>query len=193
MAETATVYHLTIELADIDRNLYETFSLRIARHPSESAAYLLTRVLAYSLEYGPGIAFTEGVSSGDEPAVLVRDDTGAIVAWIEVGMPDAARLHRGSKAARRAAVYTHRSAAQLIAQLSGARVHRAAEIPIFAFDRAFIDDVAARIDLWMQHDALRIRGEAAGFGSSKSVMASSSKPSPLTAGKLKPASYYDHK
>ena len=146
MAETATVYHLTIELADIDRGLYETFSLRLARHPSESAAYLLTRVLAYSLEYGPGIVFTDGVSSGDEPAVLVRDDTGAITAWIEVGMPDAARLHRGSKAARRAAVYTHRSAPQLIAQLSGARVHRAAEIPIFAFDRAFIDEVAARID-----------------------------------------------
>lgn len=146
MALTATVYHLTIELADIDRALYTTFPLSLARHPSESAEYLLTRVLAYCLEYRPGIVFTEGVSSGDEPAVLVRDDTGAITAWIEVGMPDAARLHRGSKAAGRAVVYTHRSVPQLLAQLAGARVHRAAEIPIFSFDRAFIDDVAARLD-----------------------------------------------
>jgi uncharacterized protein YaeQ len=145
MAETATVYHLTIELADIDRSVYDTFSLRLARHPSESAEYLLTRVLAYCLEYRPGIMFTEGVSSGDEPAVLVRDDTGAMTAWIEVGMPDAARLHRGVKAAGRAAVYTHRSVPQLLAQLSGARIHRAAEIPIYSFDHTFVDEVAARI------------------------------------------------
>jgi uncharacterized protein YaeQ len=145
MALTATVYHLTIELADIDRGIYDTFSLRLARHPSETAEYLLTRVLAYCLEYRPGIAFTDGVSSGDEPAVLVRDDTGAIAAWIEVGMPDAARLHRGSKAAGRAVVYTHRSVPQLLTQLAGARVHRMGEIPVFSFDRAFIDGVAARL------------------------------------------------
>jgi uncharacterized protein YaeQ len=146
MAETATVYHLSIELADIDRGVYDTFSIRLARHPSESAEYLLTRVLAYCLEYCPGILFTDGVSSGDEPAVLVRDDTGAITAWIEIGMPDAARLHRGSKAAGRAAVYTHRSVPQLLAQLAGERVHRGAEIPIYSFDRAFIDDVSSRLD-----------------------------------------------
>ena len=146
MALTVTIYTFDIALSDVDRSIYDSFSLKVACHPSETEDHLATRVLAYCLEYCPGILFTEGVSSGDEPAVLVRDDTGAITAWIEVGMPDAARLHRGSKAARRAAVYTHRSVPQLLAQLAGARVHRAAEIPIFAFDRAFIDAVAARID-----------------------------------------------
>jgi uncharacterized protein YaeQ len=63
-----------------------------------------------------------------------------------VGMPDAARLHRASKHAGRVAVYTHRDARQLLAQLSGEKIHRAAEIPIRAFDRGTVAGIAAAID-----------------------------------------------
>ncbi len=146
MAQTATIYTLSIDLSDMDRGVYETLDLRVARHPSETAEYMVIRVLAYCLEYQDGIELTDGVSSGDEPAVLVRDLTGRVTAWIEVGMPDASRLHRGSKLAGRVAVYTHRDTRQLLAQLAGERIHRAAEIPIRAFDRALIEEVAALLD-----------------------------------------------
>ncbi len=141
MAETATIYHFAIDLADMDRGVYETLDLRVARHPSETAAYMLVRVLAYCLEYQEGIELTEGVSSGNEPALLVRDLTGQMTAWIEVGMPDAARLHRGSKHAGRVVVYTHRDTRQVLAQLSGQKIHRASEIPIRTFDRTIIDAI----------------------------------------------------
>ena len=146
MAETATIYQFSIDLSDMDRGVYETLELRVARHPSETAEYMVVRVLAYCLEYQEGIAMTEGVSSGDEPALLVRDLTGKMTAWIEVGMPDAARLHRGSKHAGRVAVYTHRDARQLLAQLAGEKIHRAGEIPIRAFDRGIIAEIAEAID-----------------------------------------------
>ena len=146
MAQTATIYVLNIDLADSDRGVYESFELRIARHPSETAEYMLTRVLAYCLEYCEGIVLTEGVSSGDEPALLVRDLTGKITAWIEVGMPDAARLHRGSKLAGRVAVYTHRDTRQLLAQLAGEKIHRGADIPIRAFDRTIMEELAGAMD-----------------------------------------------
>jgi uncharacterized protein YaeQ len=107
---------------------------------------MLVRLLAYCLEYQEGIQLTEGVSSGDEPAIVVRDLTGRVTAWIEVGLPDPSRLHRGSKLAGRAAVYTHRDVRQLLAQLDGAKIHRASEIPIRAFDRAVIDELAALIE-----------------------------------------------
>jgi uncharacterized protein YaeQ len=146
VAQTATIYNLEVDLADMDRGVYETLALRVARHPSETAEYMLMRVLAYCLEYQEGIELTEGVSSGDEPALLVRDLTGRVTAWIEVGMPDAARLHRGSKLAGRVAVYTHRDVRQLLAQLSGEKIHRADAIPIRAFDRMLVEEVAASID-----------------------------------------------
>jgi uncharacterized protein YaeQ len=46
MAAGATMYTFEIELADTDRGIYEQFTLRAARHPSETDAYLVTRVLA---------------------------------------------------------------------------------------------------------------------------------------------------
>jgi uncharacterized protein YaeQ len=146
VAQTATIYALTIDLADMDRSVYETIELRVARHPSETVEYMLVRVLAYCLEFQQGIELTEGVSSGDEPAILVRDLTGQVTGWIEVGMPDAARLHRGSKRAGHVAVYTHRDVRQLLAQLDGERIHRSGDIPVRSFDRPLIEQIAALLD-----------------------------------------------
>jgi len=147
MALTATVYNLDTELADIDRGVYETFAVRMARQPSETAEYMLTRYLAYCLEFVEGIELTEGVAAGgDEPAVVVRDLTGRLTSWIEVGMPGPERVHRGSKKADRVAVYTHRAIAQVLAQLGGQGIHRAADIPVYEFGAGFVGEVAATID-----------------------------------------------
>ena len=89
MAIGSTVHTFEMQLADTDRGVYEDVSLRVARHPSETDAYMLTRVLAYGLEFAEGIAFGGSVSDTDEPAVLVRDLTGRVTVWIEVGAPDA--------------------------------------------------------------------------------------------------------
>src|SRR5687767_11708414 len=86
---TATLYNFDVELADSDRQVYESLALRVARHPSESEEYLVTRVLAYLLEFTEGIDFSAGISTPDEPAIAVRDLTGAIATWIEIGTPDA--------------------------------------------------------------------------------------------------------
>lgn len=146
MALTATIYSFDLQISDVDRGVYENLELKLARHPSETAEYMLTRLLAYCLEYQDGIVFTEGVAAVDEPALLVRDLTGRITAWIEVGAPDAERLHRGSKLAGRAVVYTHRDPALLLAQWAGQKIHRAAEIALYAFGSEFIKSAVAAIE-----------------------------------------------
>ena len=147
MALTATIYNFDIDLADNDRGVYETLALRVARHPSESEEYMLTRVLAYLLEYTEGIAFSSGgLSSADEPAITIADLTGALRAWIEIGTPDADRLHRASKAAPRVAVYVHRDPTQFIQRLSGERIHRVDALEIWAMDRGLLGALTSRLD-----------------------------------------------
>jgi uncharacterized protein YaeQ len=146
VALTATIYNFDVQLSDVDRNVYETLSLRVAQHPSESEEYLVTRVLAYCLEYADGIAFSKGIAEPDEPAVVIRDLTGALRVWIEVGAPDAQRLHKASKASPRVVVYTHKDPARLVQQLSGERIHKAESIEIRAIDRALLDALVARLD-----------------------------------------------
>jgi len=146
MALTATIYNFDIQLSDVDRGVYETLSLRVACHPSETEEYLVTRVLAYCLEYAEGIAFGKGLSEPNEPALTIRDMSGALASWIEVGAPDAERVHRASKASPRVAVYTHKDGAALVRQLSGTRIHRAESIEIYAVDRSLLAALVARLD-----------------------------------------------
>jgi uncharacterized protein YaeQ len=146
MALGATIHTFAVQLADVDRGVYEELALRVARHPSETESYMMTRVLAYCLEYEEGIAFSEGISSTDEPAVLVRDLTGALTAWIEVGAPDADRLHYGSKLAERTVVYTHRDPAKVMAPWAGKRIHRSEAIVLHSFDPGFVDAAVAALE-----------------------------------------------
>jgi uncharacterized protein YaeQ len=146
MALTATIYNVDVELADSDRNVYESLALRLARHPSESDEYLVARLLAYLVEYAEGIEFSRGVSDPDVPAIVIRDLTGRIDTWIEVGTPDAERLHRASKAAPRVVVYTHKDPGQFLKQLAGERIHRAEELELYALDRTFVGSLAARLE-----------------------------------------------
>jgi uncharacterized protein YaeQ len=146
LALTATIYNLDIDLADSDRSVYETLALRVARHPSESPEFLVTRVLAYAMEFTDGIEFSRGICDPDDPAIAIRDLTGALLVWIDVGAPDAARLHKASKLAPRVAVYTHKDVAQVKRNLAGERIHRADTLELYAVDRPLVAALAARLE-----------------------------------------------
>lgn len=140
MALTATVFHVTIDLSDLDRGVYETLDLRVARHPSESPRYMMTRVIAYCLCFEEGIAFSKGgISSTDEPAITVRDLRGDLRVAIEIGTPAAERLHKISKSSPRTVIFTHNDVAQLHRAVAKKDIHRLAEIEVYALDPKFLD------------------------------------------------------
>jgi len=152
VALSATVYNFAVQLADVDRGVYESLALKVARHPSETEEYLVTRVLAYCLEYTEGIAFSRGLSNPDEPALAVRDLTGVLQCWIDIGAPDAARLHKASKAAPRVAVYTHKGAENMQRALQGERIHRAEDLELYALDRDLVAGLVKRLERRMAFD-----------------------------------------
>jgi uncharacterized protein YaeQ len=146
MALTSAQHTFDVTISDVDRGVYETLTLKVARHPSESATYLVARVLAYVLEFEEGIAFTGGIASGDDPAVWVRDLTGALRAWIEVGTPTFERLHKATKAADRVVVYGHKDTAAWLRENDGARVYAPDRLTIVPLDRRFVDALAEKVD-----------------------------------------------
>lgn len=147
MALTATLHTFDVALNDVDRGVYEQLAIKAARHPSESEEYLVTRLLAYCLEYAEGIAFSKGgIADPDEPAITIKDLTGAWKSWIEIGAPDAARLHKASKASPRVALYTHRDLRTLFLNYEGQRIHRAEQVEVHAIDRELIAALAPRLD-----------------------------------------------
>jgi uncharacterized protein YaeQ len=146
MALSATIYAFDINLADVDRSVYETLSLKVAMHPSESMEYMLLRLLAYCLEYREGITFGKGIGQDDEAPVYAKDLTGQLTLWVEIGLPSPDKMHRASKAAPSVALYTHRDAPILWRNFEGATIHRAADIPLYVVEPRFLRVWGEKID-----------------------------------------------
>jgi uncharacterized protein YaeQ len=141
------MYVFSVALADTDRGVFEALEIRAAQHPSEAPDYLLTRVLAYCLEYREGIAFSKGgVSDRDEPTLFARDLTGALQLWVEIGVPAPERLHQASKAAPEVALYCHKDAQQLRTRLKGASIHRMEALRLYVVPRELLDVLVRQLD-----------------------------------------------
>ncbi len=107
MALKSTICKATLAVADMDRPYYGTHELRLARHPSETAERMMVRVLAFALHASDRLEFGRGLSTDDEPALWERDDTGRILLWVEVGLPDERVLRRAAGRADQVVVYAY--------------------------------------------------------------------------------------
>jgi uncharacterized protein YaeQ len=143
MALTSTMHVFDLDLSDIDRGVYMSQRLEVARHPSETEAYMLTRVLAFALEYEEGLAFGPGLCAADEPALTVKDLTGQLKAIIEVGSTDADRLHRNCKAVNRVVVYCHHDIDAFLRNLAGRKIYAPERLRIIAVDRELLGELEA--------------------------------------------------
>ncbi len=158
MALGATVHRFQIDLSDVDRGVYEALDLRLARHPSESVAFLLTRTIAYALSYEEGLAFSKGLSTADEPAIWHKDPGGRILLWIDVGNPTAERLHKASKASDRVVVFTHHDPRLLVREAQTRAIHRIDEIVVHAVDPGLLREIEPLLDRHTKLALLRTDG-----------------------------------
>jgi uncharacterized protein YaeQ len=118
MALKSTIYKATLQIADMDRQVYAEHALTLALHPSETEERLLVRLLAFALNVPPdtdrgALQFARGLSDADEPDLWQRDLTGELLHWIEVGQPDERRLAKACARAGRVTIYCYGSAAGL--------------------------------------------------------------------------------
>ena len=107
MALRSTVYKADLQVADIDRGHYATHALTIARHPSETEERLMVRLVAFALNADERLAFGRGLSTDDEPDLWLRDLTGAIELWIEVGLPEEKWIRKACGRAARVLVIAY--------------------------------------------------------------------------------------
>lgn len=113
MALKATVIKAELTIADMDRHYYQTHSLTLAQHPSETEERLLVRLLAFCLHASDTLMFTKGISTDDEPDLWQKTLTDDIELWIDLGQPDEKRVRKACARADQVVIYTYqpRSAA----------------------------------------------------------------------------------
>ncbi|GAB5453645.1 MAG: YaeQ family protein [Halioglobus sp.] len=119
MALKPTIHKAQIELADSDRNHYESLSLTLAQHPSETSERMMARLVAFCLNHEYGLSFTRGISTTDEPDIWCHSDSDELLSWIEVGQPDEARLRKACGRSRTVLVYAFGSGASTWWKING--------------------------------------------------------------------------
>ena len=113
MAIKATVFKAALQIADMDRHYYADHALTLARHPSETDERMMVRLLAFALYADEALIFAKGLSSDEEPDLWHKDLTGAIVRWIEVGLPDERVIRKASGRASQVVVVSYGRAADI--------------------------------------------------------------------------------
>ncbi len=151
MALPSTIYRVSIQLSNVDRGVYEALTTTAARHPSETAERLVTRLLAYALFYEPELIFTKGVSAGDEPDLWVKGADGRVLLWVEVGLPESERLLKACRHAERVVLVACGNSLPHWERQQLRKLTTAANLTVISFDQSFINRLAslvARVISW---------------------------------------------
>ncbi len=107
MALNATIHRCRLQVSDLDRDHYQTHTLTIARHPSETDERMMVRTLAFALHADDHLRFTRGLCSDDEPELWQRSLDNELERWIEIGQPDEKRIRKACAKAERVIVYCY--------------------------------------------------------------------------------------
>ncbi|MCW4202477.1 MAG: YaeQ family protein [Candidatus Thiodiazotropha lotti] len=107
VALKSTVYKTELQVSNMDEQHYETYSLTLARHPSETNQRMMLRLAVFALNANQQLSFTKGISTDDEPDLWLKSLSDEIELWIELGQPDEKRLRRACGRSKRVLVYPY--------------------------------------------------------------------------------------
>lgn len=131
MALKSTIFKAELDIADVERGYYETHSLTLARHSSETDERMMVRLMAFACHAHEFLAFTEGLGNPDEPDLWQKDLTGVIDLWVEVGQPDEKRILKACGRARQVAVYCYASSSAIWWKQIGPKLERAKNLTVY--------------------------------------------------------------
>uniref|UniRef100_C6E781 YaeQ family protein n=1 Tax=Geobacter sp. (strain M21) TaxID=443144 RepID=C6E781_GEOSM len=143
MALPSTIYRASVQLSDLDRQIYEQLQTTIAQHPSETAERLLARLLAYALCYREELVFTKGVGSGDEPDLWSKGPDGRVQLWVEVGLPDPEKLAKSCRHVERAILFAYGSGINRWLPQHQAKLASIPNLTVVGLDFGFLSQLAA--------------------------------------------------
>lgn len=107
MALKSTIYKINLAVSDMDRYYFNDFNLTVARHPSETEERMMIRLLAFALHAQDQLSFSRGLSAEEEAPVWVKNYSGDIDLWIELGLPDEKRIKKACVKGKEVALYIY--------------------------------------------------------------------------------------
>ena len=145
MALPSTIFRASVQLSDLDRQIYEQLQTTIAQHPSETAERLVARLIAYALCYEEELSFSKGVGSGDEPDLWSKGPDGRVRLWVEVGQPDPERLAKSCRHVERGILFAFGPALGRWLAQHQAKLASIPNLTVIGLDFKFLSELVANL------------------------------------------------
>lgn len=159
-APNATVYKCELQVTDMDRHYYASHNLTLAQHPSETELRLMARLLAFALFAEERLEFGRGLSVDEDPDLWLRDYTGEVDLWIDLGQPDESRIKKACARARQAVVFGYSgNAFDIWWSKSNAALERFRNLTVVAIAADDMDAATALLQRGMRLTAMIQDGE----------------------------------
>lgn len=172
MALKSTVYKVDLQIADMDRNYYQSHSLTIAQHPSETDERMMVRILAFALYASDTLAFGKGLSAEDEPDLWQKDLTGAIDLWIDVGLPDERDIRKACGRSKQVVVVSYgRAAADIWWNQQRSKLEKLSNLTVLKLPAETSQELTTLVNRTMQLQCTIQDGEVLVSGETGSVRA----------------------
>jgi uncharacterized protein YaeQ len=133
VAEKSIIYKLNLTLSDMDRQVYGSYNLTIALHPSETIERMMVRILAFCYRAGENLSFAKGLSTTEEPDLWLKHDDGRILEWIEVGQPSVDRLKKASSQSQAVNIFAYGRGLDVWWKTNATAINALPKVTIFNF------------------------------------------------------------
>lgn len=160
MGTKSTVYKVDLMVNNIDRQYYATHSLVLAQHPSEPDRRVMARLLTFALFADERLEFGRGLSTHEDPDLWLRDMTGAVEQWIELGQPDESNIRKACGQAKEVIVVTYSgNSAEVWWTKNAVSLSRSKNLRVIDIESASLDNATRFLDRRMSLSATIQEGE----------------------------------
>ena len=165
MALSASIFKTNVQLSDMDRQHYSSYSLTLARHPSETDERMMVRLIAFMRYADERLVFTKGLSETEEPDLWVKDLTGQTRLWIEVGVPTVKRIVTKSRQVEKIVIFGYGRNAELWWRKSKGDLEKIRNLEVVILPVALTESVSRQVERSMEWQCLIQDGQMSLIGS----------------------------
>ena len=109
MAQSATIFKVSLNVADMERHYYQQHELVMAMHPSENDLRFMIKVIAFALNAHEQLSFTKGLATDEEAELWQKSLSDDIELWVDFGQVDEKRIRKACGRAKQVVIYTYQN------------------------------------------------------------------------------------
>jgi len=143
MPSAGTFYNFSLNLSQVDQQVFHQERLKVYQHPLEDLSHLYARMIGFLHSWRPGLEFTQGLGEPGQPTFWARSVVGEILLWGQVGSLTKKKIQHTLKSdprsQHRVYFYDRAQIHQFCHELRGSKTNWVEPVTFFQVDSGLLE------------------------------------------------------